>query len=169
MTKEAPETGSFSMAYRKNAGCEILYSCKSRFSAFHKGAPTTRKRCNMTLDNTFFENLVELSRYQDRISAVIRGSDEMPFAHGYSDLQIKDAYDKTHTGRTRLDKDGPFLIEDSHIYYQRCGQILDVASPDFNEVIEIDLYPDDEVGKPDITPVRTLRLFQASVMQGEKL
>jgi hypothetical protein len=121
----------------------------------------------MPLDNTFFKNLAELSCQKDRVAAVIRGSDVMPFAPGYSDLQIKDAYDKTHTGRTRLEKDGPFRIEESHIYYKRCDQILDVASPDFNQVIEIDLYLDHEVGKPGVTPVRTLRLFQAPVMQGE--
>lgn len=117
------------------------------------------------MDNTFFDNLAELSRHKDRVAAVIRGSDVMPFAYGYSDLQIKDAYDKTHTGRTRLEKDGPFRIEESHIYHERCGQILDVASPDFNQVIVIDLFLDDEVGKPRVTPVRTLRLFQAPIMQ----
>ena len=85
----------------------------------------------------------------------------MPFATGYSDLQIKDAYDKMHTGRTRLEKAGPFRIDESHIYYERCGQILDVASPDFNQLIEIDLYLDGDVGK---TPIRTLRLFQAPIM-----
>lgn len=54
--------------------------------------------------HTFFGNLAELSRHKDRLVAVIRGSDGQVFATGYSDLQIKDAYDLTHTGRTRLEK-----------------------------------------------------------------
>ncbi|MBY3044855.1 hypothetical protein [Rhizobium leguminosarum] len=117
----------------------------------------------------FFDNLAELCAVKARVAAVIRGSDGKPFATGYSDLQIKDAYDKTHTGRTRLEKDGPFRAEESHIYYQRCGQILDVASPDYNKMIEIDLYLDHDVGKPGVTPDRTLRLFQAPVMRREEL
>ncbi|TAW15068.1 hypothetical protein ELI25_03995 [Rhizobium ruizarguesonis] len=113
----------------------------------------------------FFGNLAELSRHDDRVAAVIRSSDGKSFATGYSDLQIKDAYDKMHTGRTRLEKNGPFRGEESHTYYERCNQVLDVASPKFNEVIEIDLYAFDDVGKPGATPVRTLRLFQAPVMR----
>ncbi|HCJ74645.1 hypothetical protein [Agrobacterium pusense] len=114
--------------------------------------------------HTFFGNLAELSRHKDRLVAVTRGSDGQVFATGYSDLQIRDAYDLTHTGRTRLEKDGPFQSEESHIYYERCNQVLDVASPDFNKFIEIDLYPVDDDGKPGETPVRTLRLFQTPVL-----
>ncbi|MDX0503619.1 hypothetical protein GOC80_13385 [Sinorhizobium medicae] len=112
----------------------------------------------------FFGNLAELSRQEDRLAAVIRSSDGQAFATGYSDLQIKDAYDLTHSGRTRLETDGPFRSQESHIYYERCDQILDVASPDFNEVIEIDLYPVEDVGKPGVAPVRTLRVFQSPVI-----
>lgn len=114
--------------------------------------------------HTFFGNLAELSRHKHRLAAVIRGSDGQAFATGYSDLQIKDAYDLTHSGRTRFEKDGPFQSEESHIYYERCNQILDVASPGFNKVIEIDLYLD-HVGHKVGKPVRTLRLFQAPVIQ----
>ena len=114
--------------------------------------------------HVFFDNIAELSRDKDSLVAVVRGFDGKPFATGYSDLQIKDAYDLTHTGRTRLEKDGPFRSEESHIYYERCNQILDVASLGFNEVIEIDLYPVDEIGRPGVMPVRTIRLFQAPVV-----
>ncbi len=114
--------------------------------------------------HTFLDNLAELSRHKDRLVVVLRGPNGQAFAAGYSDLQIKDAYDLTHTGRTRFEKDGPFRSDESHIYYERCNQILDVASPGFNEVIEIDLYPVDEVGRPGVMPVRTLRLFQTPVV-----
>lgn len=113
---------------------------------------------------TFFNNLAELSRHKGRLVAVLRGSDGQPFASGYSDLQIKDTYDLTHSGRTRFENDGPFRSDESHIYYERCDQILNVASPDFNEVIEIDLYPVEDVGKTGVTPVRTLLLFQSPVI-----
>ena len=113
----------------------------------------------------FFDNLTGLSCQKHRVAAVIRGSDGKPFTTGYSDLQIKDAYDITHTVRTRLEKDGPFRSEESHIYYERCNQVLDVASPYFNKSIEIDLYSVDDVGKPGATPIRTMRLFQSPVMR----